>query len=283
LVFPLTLSYRINVLILFILPFLLFYYQKIIGYPERRAIKNIIFLLVFPTAFFLQANYTETLYIVLASSILILLLKHKYFNASLLGILLTATKVNGISICFVIFLSYLLSHDNKKPLDYFKATLYAVIPVIGILFYFIYLQSSFGSYIIFFKSQAEWGRLNGAFSSSYLLNYFEPIIKSIITGDISLLRRFSEFGSVILAIILLVKSFKKIPLEVWFYSLIQVIIPIATGSFLSFNRLILLAFPLLLFFLNSLRSRKSIIIYLALCIPLQILFIYLFLNNIFIG
>jgi hypothetical protein len=272
---PLTFAYRINILLLGLCLAALYFYQK--------SYKGLIVFLLFPTAFFLQANYTETLFILLAGLILLSLRKGNFWFAGLLGVLLTATKVSGVSISVVIFVAYLLHFPKPKLAQLVKAVTFSLIPLLGIGLYFLYLHFAFGSLSIFFTSQAEWGRATSNISTNYLVNYFIPIWKSIVTRDISIYRRVVELFTAFFAIILLVKSYKKIPVPDWLYSFSQVAIPLATGSFLSFNRLFLLAFPLILFFSDRLRSTKSIPCYAVVAGLLQIFFIYLFLNGIFIG
>ena len=151
----------------------------------------------------------------------------------------------------------------------------------------MYLHTQFGSYEIFFVAQEAWGREFVNQSSNvinYLANYLIPIYKAILVWDNSVFRRLNELLVTAFMGFWLIKSYKKIPLPVWLYSLLQVIIPISTGSFLSFNRLALLAYPVLLFGLFHLTKNKYVFWAILLVMAAdQFLSIYLFLNNVFVG
>ncbi len=273
-VLPLTLSYRINVFLVLVVIFL--FYFNICSIHKYKAI---IGFLAFPTAFFLQANYTETLYILISCGVIYFLSKQKYWLASLLGILLTATKISGVAICVVILISYLLQY--KLTLKSFMiAAFYSVIPLFGVGLYFIYLQNAFGSFEIFFKSQSEWQRSLQYINAS---GYFYPIYKAVVAGDVSFYRRLMEVFAFMFSVFMLWKSWKRINLTLWVFCLIHFLIFISTGSFLSLNRLVLLMFPLILFIPNVLKSKWVFNFYVVISVIFQLITIYLFFNNVFVG
>jgi len=281
---PLTLAYRINVLLGFALVGVLYLFSMEMGLISATRKRVVVLFLAFPTAFFLQANYNETLFIIVAVIGLLFLSRRKYLLAAVLAGLLTAVKVSGLALSLVVVFSYI--YHNKNNLVFPKILLYTVIGVSGILLYFLYLHSVFGSVDVFFEAQRSWGRISSFHPISILQGFYIYSLKfmaSVKTLDVALYRFISELLIFVGMLVLLVKSFGKLKLEFWVYSVLQVLIPLGTGSLLSFNRLSLLAFPIILWGASLVNSKKAVGLYVLVGISLQALGIYLFLNNVFVG
>jgi len=287
---PLTIAYRVNIILLCVVLFLWYFFMDRLGIRKERKLKVLVLMLVFPTAFFLQANYVETLYIIISAVGLLFLLKKKYFLAALMAGLLSATKVSGISLGVIVLFSFIYSQipqvknfPKKLPKFILTACLLGLISFSGLILFGTFLNSHFGSFQIFFKAQAEWGRLTVG-SENGEMPFFGPLIKAITLRDNTLYRRLNELAAVILSLFLLKKSFKKIPNPIWWFSSIQILIPLASGTFLSFNRLVLLAYPLLLFgFSKLVEKRFWYYLVLVLFIIDQLWGVYLFTTGVFVG
>jgi hypothetical protein len=286
LVLPLNAAFRINILLGIPMLFILDRLLQRVNISEKSRLNALVMFLAFPSAFFLQANYSETLFIIISGLALVFLLakentKVAQLKSALVGILLTLVKVSGVAIVPVIL--YSLIRSNKKQV--IRAAALSAIPLIGIFSYFLYLNLTFGSYSLFFKAQAEWGRSifqTGGFFLTNLIYYLMPIGYAIAVLDVSLYRRFSELLALLLVVTLLVLCRKKMPTELWLFSLFQLAIPVLTGSLLSFNRLVLLSYPVLLVGATLVKP-KTQTIYLISAIPLQLLGIYFFMNGVFVG
>lgn len=277
-ILPLSLAERINI---FILPFALLTVNKLSHLMKTTIsgqISSAIAIVSFPTAFFLQANYTETLFILISGLCLIKVLNKEHFFAAILAATASATKVTGISLGVVLIISTIV---DKKSL--WKIIGLGLIANLGIIAYFLYLTFAFGSPKIFFDAQSEWSRGLGVSSYSFI-SYLKPVPQAMASFDTSLYRRLSEVGAVIIAFVLLVSSWRKIDVRLWLYSLFVTLIPISTGSFLSFNRLILSAFPLIIYGYGRLSQNRALYAG-AICLGyiMQIIGIYLFHNNVFVG
>ncbi len=293
-VFPFTLSYRINILILLGLlagAYVLMDYMKI---EVKKRIPILIMFLSFPSAFFLQANYVDALYIFISLVGLYFLLNKRYLYAAVMAGLLSAVKVSGISLGIIIIFDYTYNVSNgfkeipvniKKHVFSIIAT--SILSFSGILLYFLYLQNNFGSYNIFFEAQEKWGREivgTGKDIKAFIIGFIAPIIKAVRNGDTTIYRRIHEILFFLVSLLCLRYSYRKIPYTIWLFSLAQIIIPISSGTFLSFNRLALLAYPIFLYGISKIAEKTylywSLIIILFLS---QLLGIYLFFNNVFVG
>jgi hypothetical protein len=149
-----------------------------------------------------------------------------------------------------------------------------------------YLNANYGSMTVFFNAQNEWGRevvRTNAVTGYFFQGYFKDLVKSVSRLDDSLFRRSNEIIFFVIGLVFLWLSRKVLRKELWLFSLLQIFIPVVSGTLLSFNRLVLLAFPVLFYGFNLI-SGKRIFYYatITVFIILQLTGIYLFFNNIFI-
>ncbi len=218
----------------------IYFYIKILklefNKKDNFSILNyLLFFLFFPTAVFLVATYTESLFAFLALSAIYFALKKKYFLSSLSSLLLAITNIDAI---LVIFLIILIMFENKENIR--KILGYTVLALSSIISYLLYLKYKFNSPLAFLASQKSQGWLNH--------KYLE-----LITGlnPISLL-----------FVILLIMSAKY-----WWtrrksfsvYSLSFLLIPILGNQFGGFNRYLLMAFPMQFMIYDYLKNKPKLL------------------------
>ena len=298
---PLTLAYRVNVIFLAILVVVLVkFFLKWLEIDGSKYLSVIIAFLAFPTAFFLQANYTECLFILAAVLFFLALFKKNFILASLIAGLASGIRLNGITLGVVLILSYTLNNRTSlkglRPLLIFLAKIIplGLISISGLLAYFIYLQYKFGSFLIFFKAQEAWFR-----NPLHITNIFVLLYNAVVKLFPNLYLIFSKPPYDVLAmklgfigifenlfllfgLFLLIYCFKKVRFELYLFSLLNFLLPLSSGLTASFPRYILLMFPLLLFFLGRIReeTRLAFVFFSAI---IQVLFITLFINNTFVS
>ena len=273
---PLSLSFRVNLVILYFLLLVLYKIQRLIGFNQKESMLGLAAYLLFPSAFFLHANYTETFFILVCALSLYFLLQKKLIFAIAFAAIASGTKSLGVSLVVPILYSYLKKQElNLRTLS--KASLMGVAAISGFILYLLFLHLKFGSFTIFFEAQGEWGR--DVLSKFFLLEF----ISKLLNPDESLFREILQFFSLAFAIPMLYQSFKKIPKELSLYSLTIIAIPLFTGSLLSLNRLVLAAFPLILYFGKYLKDKRVFAFYALTGVSLQLVSLYLFFNNVFVG
>ncbi len=116
----------------------------LLDFNKRVALLAVWFLNISPTAFFLQASYTESLYLTLSLSTIYYYRKKKYLSASITGILSTMTKINGILLLPLLFL------ESKFILSY-KKIITCLIILCGFLIYLLINFYYFGDFFYFTK------------------------------------------------------------------------------------------------------------------------------------
>lgn len=276
---PLTLSYRINALLLLPTLFVIYFLALLIGFKKNEALKALVVFLLFPTGFFLQANYAETLYILVSGLGLISILKKKYFLAAFLAGILSSVKITGISLGIIVIVSFIL--ENKKDIkSVFKLMGIGLLSFAGLFAYFYFLNLKFGTFEIFFRAQEEWGRGTGL-SFYGFFGYLLPIYR--LFGSWDAFRKFLELIIFVFALFMLKKTFHKSPFPIWAFCLLNVVIPVSTGNLMSFNRFALMSFPLIIYFSKYIKTKKEFIVYSSLGILLQMVGIYMFINGVFAG
>lgn len=283
---PLTLAYRVNLLLL---PLLLICLSRLI---RRIGLKNEIYALMtflfFPTSFFLQANYAETIFILLSVLFFLGLFEKKDWWTISGAALATATKPQGV-ILVIIYLLKLLQ-DSKNNLRDLKTGLAILVKGTvassGLLFYFAYLHLRFGTFQVFFEAQREWFRGG----SNVLVNFWTTFTEAwrmltIYVQNFPLIQRqILDLAVLAFFIGLLIWTRRKLRWELWLYSFLIILMPLLAGGTISLPRFALLAYPLLLVFGDTLKDKPLLLLsYFGLSITLQVLFILMFFNNAFVA
>ena len=217
----------------------IYFYIKIIkdifNKKDNFSIQNyLLFFIFFPTAVFLVATYTESLFAFLALAAIYFALKKKYLFSLLSSFFLAITNIDA---ALIIFLVFLIMIENRSSIK--KIIGYLILSISSIVSYLIYLDHKFNSPLSFLSSQKTQGWLNH--------NYFE-----LISG----LNPFS-----LLFVILLILSAKY-----WWtrrksfsiYSLSFLLIPILGNQFGGFNRYVLMAFPMQFMIYDFLKNKPKL-------------------------
>ena len=271
---PLSIAVRVNYLVVFLMIIFLYKFMDIFNFSTSEKIRALVLYLAYPTSFFFIANYTEALYILLATLILIFLNQSSYKKAAITSFFISTIKISSIIFPLLISIRYL--KENYKSLNFKKLTelgLLNLLSVFGIILYFLYLQIYQKGFGIYFKAQSEWGRGSFSFISSYANLQSEFYFE-----------RISEILVFALLIGVFIWAYKKINSELYFFSIYHFLLPVLTGTLLSLTRLSLYCFPVLLYFFGK-TSKNKIVFYLMFIVLLiwQLIGIHGFINGNFVG
>ncbi len=91
----------------------LLYELVILDFSKRISLLSVWFLNIFPTAYFLQASYSESVFLSVSLAAIFFLRKKAYVKSGLFGFLSTLSRINGMLLLPVIFLE---SKINWKSL-----------------------------------------------------------------------------------------------------------------------------------------------------------------------
>ena len=137
----------------------LIYFHQLLtfDFSKRVAARANLYLLVFPTSFFLSSVYAESLFLALALSSFFYARTNRWTAACILAALATLCRSQGILIALPLLLEYLQQrHFNIRQVKW-NVLAFAFIPAALISFLF-YLHAEFGSWRVILDVQQPWGR-----------------------------------------------------------------------------------------------------------------------------
>lgn len=210
----------------------IFLYELVLlDFSKKVAILSVWFLNIFPTAYYLQASYTESVYLTFSLACIFFLRRSYLLNSIIAGILATMTRINGILLLPLLFL------ESKKPKD-FLALLFMPI---GFLFYLFINYITFNEFFYFTKPLSfNWYKRfdfpwNGIGNSIHSL---PPLNHQLAYAY------YTEFACLILILIASVYTFFGIRKSYGIYLFLSFILFTSTSFVISTPRYALVLFPI---------------------------------------
>jgi hypothetical protein len=130
-------------------------------FDERVAARAVVYLAIGPLSFFLQAVYTESLFLLLSLACFVFAREGRWRLAGVMGLLATLTRSTGVLLLIPMAYYYYKRRgwDFRKT-DSHVANLLMVVE--GLLVWMTYLALAFGKPLAFSSAQAQWERGLGA-------------------------------------------------------------------------------------------------------------------------
>ena len=263
------------------IPAALFFLYRIAErlYDQRTARAATLALAFFPTAFFLNAVYSEALFLALSTgAVWAALVRRNLLLAGLLGALAAATRNLGVILLVPLFVEWL---RYRREFGLRGLAGVALVPA-GLLAYAAFLWGRFGDPLVFASQQDEyWGReltnpfttLGDAWQAAadgarYLSDpetlFLNPSATPALEASNTL-----NFAFLVIFLAILAIGFVALPPGLSFYTLFVVLLPVLTPApsfpLMSLPRFMLAAFPvfLVLGYLLS-RARPILVLWLLL-------------------
>jgi len=222
----------------------------------------VLFLLVFPTSFFFGAVYTEGLFFLLVISSLYFVKKERYILAGIFAFLASLTRLLGVFL-IIPFLFTLWPKRSRVLKSYGPKVLLLLFPLLGLLTYSLYLFKTTGDPFFFLTAQPAFGA-NRSTHLIFLPQVYFRYFKIFLTAQPNFQYFISAFEFVIFNLVFIVLVFDllrnlKIGLGFKFrisnfdrlglnlFSLINLVLPTLTGTFLSIPRFALLSLSFFIF------------------------------------
>ena len=221
---------------------------------DSLAKKAVLYLSVFPTAYFLSAVYTESLFLASAIASLYYARNAKWPLAGFTGLLASLTRIAGLLLLPVLAVEYF--HQKHWKL---KATnrkfLWISLPAIGFLSYLIINYVVTGGFFTFMEvERVHWYQTLdpiGGFQGAYGWFGIDLFPQSLTLGYAQV--AFAAFG---LSMVLVSLKAKLRP-SYQVYLLLTWMLSVSTGLWISVPRYVLTMFPI--FITLALYSRKNIV------------------------
>jgi Gpi18-like mannosyltransferase len=254
-------------------------------FSTRLAWGAVIALLLFPTSLYLGSLYNESLFLFFSLQALLWFEKRNWILMAVFLVLASSTRVVGILLVPAIFVQLALeAYPFRTRLSYesLMATAGSIkngmaslaVGTLGLFSYMGYLWYEFGNPLYFYQVQSEFG--SGRESNLILLPQVIWRYLKILGGSTSFDLRYyaywQEFLVSMVVLVIIVWSWKKIPLSWSLFSLGAFLLPTLTGNLSSMPRYVLVCLPVyfLLGWLWSKRPSLAIAAYVLLAAGLMI-------------
>jgi Gpi18-like mannosyltransferase len=203
------------------------------NHPDIDPVAPIVFLLIFPTAFFFNAIYTESLFLFLSIAVFYYCFKGNFWLAGIFAFFAALTRVTGVLLFAPLLMEY---YQSRKGRLMSKDALALLLAPLGTALFFLYHYISLGDFFAFFKVEEAWGR---AFQ-------FNPEHFNVLTP--AALANFSLDGFfVIVIIILILLVAKRLRISYAVYMALTIAAALSTGTFMSIGRYAAVLFPMYIF------------------------------------
>jgi hypothetical protein len=239
-------------------------------HPEIDPLWPTIFLLVFPTAFFLNAIYSEAMFLFFSIATFYFAFQKRFWTAALFAALASATRMAGVFLFFPLLVEFIQTQGWRSLFS--RSVLPLCLAPCGALAFFLYHYFRFGDFFLYLKVESWWGR---DFSGD--LDDLDKIVS--YSG---LTNWMIEWGFAIFGFAAAVAVLWKLRRSYGIYMLISMAVAFASGGTFGIGRYCMVLFPtyLLAASIRSVPVRSAWILTSTLLLSLDTL---LFINTYWAG
>ena len=214
-----------------------------LDYDEDDSWRALVYLAIFPTAYFLHAIYTESLFLFLTIASFYYARRGNWALSGTAGLLASATRITGVVLIPALIVEYLAQKDYKIR-EMKKDAFWIGLTVLGFLFYLGINYVTFEDPFKFLEIQREhWGkRLDWPFNG-FLLTYNTILSRE---PEIAMLNGWFEIFFVFLGLALSIFALLKVRVSYGVFALLSWIIMTSTWWWQSIPRYVLVIFPVFL-------------------------------------
>lgn len=189
------------------------------------------FLLAYPTAFFLNAVYSESLFLFLSLSTVFWALRRNFMIASIFAALASATRVAGVFLFVVLFIEFVQANGWRAMLT--RRVWPLALAPLGALAFGLYHWIAFGDVFLYLKVQRFFGRDFEMEASDFLVRNNPDIANTVL--DLAY-----TAGVILLGLVAL----RRFRLSYGAYMLVSLAIALSSGSVLGVARYSMVLFPI---------------------------------------
>ena len=239
----------------FFLSLIFFYKLLLLDYKQKIVNRTIFYLLIFPTAFFFSAVYTESLFFFLVIAAFYFARTKQWWLAGILGLLASGTRLVGVflfpALLYELYYQLKVSksvnslalkiQDNFYVLirEFSKLAIPIFLIPLGLLFYMLWLGVNYHDPLMFIHAQSD--------KIILLYQVCYRYLKMVATTRINPLY-FTVWLELSTGLLFLFLTFwgiykKTIRLSYLIFMVLAYLAPTTTGTFVSLPRFALLFFP----------------------------------------
>ena len=189
------------------------------------------FLLVYPAAFFLNAVYSESLFLFLSLATVFWALRRNFMIASLWAALASATRVAGVFLFVVLFIEFVQANGWRALLT--RRVWPLALAPLGALAFCTYHWIAFGDFFLYLKVQSFFGRDFEMEAGDFLVRSNPDLANTVL-----------DLAYTAVAILLGVIALRRLRLSYGAYMLVSLAIALSSGSVLGVARYSMVLFPI---------------------------------------
>lgn len=202
-------------------------------HPQIESSLPTAFLLVHPAAFFLNAVYSESLFLTLSLAAVLCARRRNFLIASLCVALASATRVIGVFLAIILVIEFVHAYGWRALFS--RRVWPLMLSPLGILAFFLFHWISFGDFFLYLHVQTFFGR-----------NFSVDFEELAIQTNPDLANMIIEFGHTVLAVLLGLITLCRVRFSYGIYMLLALAVPLSTGSTLGIPRYSMVLFPMYL-------------------------------------
>ncbi|MBI3963965.1 MAG: hypothetical protein HY341_03110 [Candidatus Kerfeldbacteria bacterium] len=203
-------------------------------HPDVSPSETVMLLLLFPAAFFLNAVYTESLFLFLSLGTFLFARRGKFWVAGIFGFFAALTRITGILLVIPLLVEFIRQRHQQTIPPLSKGRLGGVVLVLlGPITFFSYHLKTFGDFFLFFRVQETWGRAFALNTDHFLLFNAASTANFVI-----------DLCYVLFALVGGILAIRRLGASYGFYTLAVAGSALASGTTMSIGRYVLMAFPL---------------------------------------
>lgn len=239
----------------FLLALIFLFRLTMLEFGDRlNARRTIVYLAIFPTAFFFSMMYSESLFLLFTVATFYFARRHLWVWAALMGLMASATRVVGVLMWGFVMWEWLRVQgwtiesihrgEAWRSLwlgirkEWYNILIIAVIPL-GLLSYMAFLHLTFNDAVAFSTVQSAWGRENVGPVAVILADIQEIFSEGASQGTVA---RILNLGTLVAFSAAALLIWRKLGAGYAIYTLLAVLIP-ATSASQSLIRYAIVCFP----------------------------------------
>lgn len=200
-------------------------------HPELDPVLPAAFLLVYPAAFFLNAVYSESLFLFLSLSMIFLALRRNFLLASICAAFASGTRIAGVFLCVPLAVEFLQA-NGWRALWTRRVWPLALAPA-GALAFFTYHWAAFGDFFLYLRVQGFYGRDFAFEATDFAIRSNPDLVNTLY--DLTF-----TAATIVMGVIALIRFRPSYGL----YILVSLAVALASGSNLGVARYSMVLFPI---------------------------------------
>lgn len=200
-------------------------------HPEFSPHLPLVFLLAHPAAFFLNAVYTESLFLFLSVATVLWARRRHFLFAGLCAALASATRLSGLFLCAFLLIEFV--QINGWRTIWTRRILPLAIAPLGTIAFFLYHWITFGDFFLYLEAQSHFGRDFSVNLADLTFNHHAGLANNLL-----------DWSHTLVAFTLAIVVCCRLRWSYGAYMLISLLVPLSTGSALAMPRYSMVLFPM---------------------------------------